>query len=750
MPGSILGSAVKRREDPRLVTGRGRYVDDVPVDRCLHAAFVRSPFAHATLGPVDATAAGAAPGVVAVLTAADLALRPRLAFAVLPEELARPPLAEGRVRFVGDAVALVVAETRAQAVDAAALVEVEYDPLPVLAGVEASATEGAPLLFPDHGSNLAFEAGSPAAEDILAEAEVVVRQRMLNQRLAAVPMEGTAVLAIPEDDRLTVYCSTQSPFQVRDAIADALGMDEDAVRCIAPDVGGGFGAKIAVYPEHVVVAAAARRLGRPVKHVETRSENLVAMNQGRAQLQDVELGARRDGTLVGLRVRVLADAGAYPEQGAILPMFTMQMASGAYRIPAVDFVARSYVTNTTPVAAYRGAGRPEAAALVERAMDLLAAELGVDPVELRRRNLVAPDEFPHTTATGATYDTGDYGRALDEALRMSGYEELRAEQRQRRAAGDPRRLGIGVACYVEVTAVGSPTEFAEAELVEGGRIVVKVGTANHGQGHETAFAMVAAEHLGVPYDAIDVVEGDTGRVARGDGTSASRSLQLGGSAVVEASALLVERAQEVAARLLEADAGDVERRAGGFGVVGVPGRTVSWAEIAAAEPNLSAESDFFLTDSTYPFGAHVCVVEVDSDTGGVRVLRHVAVDDCGTVINPLLAEGQVHGGIAQGIAQAIYEEVIHDADGNPRTATLLDYTVPTANELPAFETAHTVTPTSNNPLGAKGIGESGTIGSTPAAWNAVLDALADAGVRHLDMPLTPERVWRALEAAARG
>ncbi len=745
MPGSILGSAVRRREDPRLVTGTGRYVDDVQVDGCLHAAFVRSPVAHAKLGAIDSEAAGSAPGVVAVFTAADLGLRPRLAFGVIAEALARPPLAVDRVRFVGEPLAVVIAASRAEAADAAALVEAAYDPLPVLATPESAALEGAPCLFPDHGSNLAFEVGSSAEGDVLAGAEVVVRQRMLNQRLAAVPLEGNAILAVPAEAGLTVCCSTQSPFQVRDAIADALELAEADVRCIAPEVGGGFGAKIAVYPEHVVVAAAAARLRRPVKYVESRSENLVAMNQGRGQVQDVEIGARRDGSLVGLRVRVLADAGAYPEQGAFLPVLTAQMASGVYAFPAIDFEARAYATNTTPTAAYRGAGRPEATALVERAMDLLAAELGMDPADVRRRNLIPADRFPYTTPTGAIYDSGDYERAFEKALQMAGYVELRAEQRRRRQAGDRRRLGIGLSCYVEVTALGSPTEYASAAVTAEGRIEVRVGTASHGQGHETAYAMLVAEGLGVPIDAVDVIEGDTGRVERGDGTSGSRSLQMGGSAIADACVALRERAREVAGRLLEADPTDVEVRHGGFGVVGVPGRSVGWAELARAEPDLSAETDYF-GDTSYPFGAHVAVVEVDAETGSVRLLRHVAVDDCGNVINPLLAEGQVQGGIAQGVAQALFEEVIYDADAQPRTATLLDYLVPTANELPNFETAHTVTPTPNNPLGAKGIGESGTIGSVPAVWNAVIDALAPEGPRHLDMPLTPERVWRALHA----
>ena len=743
-------SAVRRREDPRLITGRGRYVDDIVVAGTLHAAFARSPLAHARIAGVDCAAAAALPGVVAVYTAADLGLRPRQAFAVLAEELGRPPLAASVVRFVGDAVAVVVAASREAAADGALLVAVEYEAEPVLATPEAAAREGAPLLFPEHGSNLAFEVatGNPDAGDALEGAEVVVRQRMTNQRLAAVPMEGNAVLVVPEGERLTVYTSTQSPFQVRDAIADALGLAEDRVRCVAPDVGGGFGAKIAVSAEQVVVAAAAHRLVRPVKWVETRSEGMLAMNQGRGQVQDVELGARRDGSLVGLRARVVADAGAYPAQGAFLPYLTAQMASGCYRIPRIDFEARSYATNTTPTAAYRGAGRPEAAAMVERAMDLLAVKLEIDPVELRRRNLLRPEDFPYPTPTHAEYDSGDYGRALDRALAMAGYDGLRAEQRRRRAAGERLLLGVGVGCYVEVTAVGSPTEFARIEVGAGGELTVRVGTADHGQGHQTAYADLAAGTLGVPAEQVVVVEGDTDAVTRGDGTQASRSLQLGGSAVAEAGNRLLERAREVAGHLLEVGSQDLEPGAGGLQVRGVPGRFVTWAQLAAAEPGLAGEADFF-GEPTYPFGCHVAVVEVDSETGHVRLDRHVAVDDCGRVLNPVLAAGQVHGGIAQGVAQALWEEIVYDAEGNPRTASLLDYGIPTANELPAFETAHTETPSPHNPLGVKGVGESGTIGATPAVWNAVVDALAHLGVRHLDMPLTPDRVWAALEGARR-
>lgn len=748
MPGSILGNAVRRREDPRLVTGAGRYTADRTPEGCLHAAFVRSPTAHARLAAIDIAAAAAAPGVVAAYAAADLGLRPLQPYPVIGEAFARPPLADGAVRFVGEAVAVVIAQTRAQAVDAAQMVDAEYEALPVAATPEAAAAEGAPLLFPECGTNVAFQAraGEPGA---LEGAEVVVRRRMLNQRLAPVPLEPNDVLAVPEKDGLTVYVATQTPFQVRDSLAEALGLDEESVRCVAGDVGGGFGAKTLLQAEHLVVAAAARRLGRPVKFVETRSENLVAMKHGRAQAQEVAIGATRDGRLTGIEVRALQDAGAYPEMGAALPIMTGQMLAGVYAFPRAHFVAESYATNTTPVGSYRGAGRPEATAALERAIDLLAGELGLDPAELRLRNLVPASDFPHTTPTHATYDSGDYAQALRRALELCDYAGLRAEQRRRREAGERRLLGVGIACYVEMTAPMTVTEYAEVELRPDGRFAVKAGTMSTGQGHETTFAMIAASRLGVRPEDVDVLEGDTAVVPRGEGTSGSRSVQLGGSAVDGAAAEVLELARAAAAELLEADPADIEPVAGGLGVRGAPGRLVSWTRIAAANPELRAEHDFFTEGSTFPFGAHVAVVEVDPETGAVSLLRHVAVDDCGTIVNPLLAEGQVQGGIAQGIAQALFEEVVYDAEGTPRSATLLDYSVPTCNEMPPMLLGTTVTPTALNPLGAKGIGESGTIGSTPAVWNAVIDAVAHLGVRHIEMPLSPERVWRAIHEPGR-
>jgi carbon-monoxide dehydrogenase large subunit len=535
---------------------------------------------------------------------------------------------------------------------------------------------------------------------------------------------------------------------VRDYVAGMLDIPEASVRCVSPDVGGGFGAKALTYPEQAVVAAVAKRLGRQVRWIQTRSECFVAMAQGRAQLQEFELGATKEGDLVGLRVRVMADAGAYPGIGGFLPVLTGQMLAGVYKLPKLDYNAKVYVTNTTPIGAYRGAGRPEATALIERAMDVLAAELGMDPADVRRRNYIPPEAFPVTTVGGASYDSGEYEKALDEALELAGYGELRAEQRRRREAGERRLLGIGLSSYVEITAVGSPTEFGSVEATADG-FTVLAGTHSHGQGHETAYAQIVADTLDVPIEAVRVVEGDTAAIPRGDGTAGSRSLQLAGSAVLEASRALLERGRKLAADVLEANPDDVVSLGDGrLGVRGVPGSGLTWAQLVTAsgergDPALREDHDI-VAEPSFPFGTHVAVVEIDLDTGDARLVRHVAVDDCGRQVNPLLVAGQVHGGIAQGAAQALYEEMVHDADGNPLTGTLLDYAMPTMNELPNFELGSTVTPTPRNPLGVKGIGEAGTIGSTPAVQNAVVDALAHLGVRHLDMPLTPERVWRAL------
>ncbi|HEY6677836.1 MAG TPA: xanthine dehydrogenase family protein molybdopterin-binding subunit, partial [Actinomycetota bacterium] len=670
----------------------------------------------------------------------------------------RQVLAHDRVRFVGEAIAVVLAESLGQAQDAAEGVQVEYQPLPAVVGSEAALADGAPLLFPEAGSNLADGFDTEWEADVLGGADVVVRARFQNHRVAPVPMETNAILVVPEGDgRLTVWVSTQAPFDIRSDLAEWLGLSKDRVRVIAPDVGGGFGAKLAVYPEYLVCAAAAVRLGRPVRWKETRSESMVNMTHGRGQVHDVELGARRDGTVVGLRVDILADMGAYP-MATYLPPTTQMMLSGAYRIPRIACRVRSVVTNATPVGPYRGAGRPEATALLERSMNLLALELGLDPAEIRRRNLIPADAFPHTTAVGTTYDVGDYGRALDRALRVSGYERLREEQAARRGRGDRIQLGIGLSTYVEIT--GFAREFGSVEVHLDGSVTVLTGISPHGQGHETSLAQIASGVLGIPMDRVRVVHSDTGVVPSGEGTYGSRSLQIGGSAVWNASQAVMEKGALVAAHLLEVGKEDiVQHEDGRIGVAGAPDRAFTWSELATAateplrlpnglDPGLSASGRFKQRGSTFPFGAHVAVVEVDLETGGVRPVRHVAVDDCGRILNPMLVEGQIHGGLAQGIAQALYESVEFDELGTPLTSNLASYLMPSAAELPGFACSQTETPTPLNPLGAKGIGEAATVGSAPAVQNAVVDALSHLGVRHIDMPCSPERVWRAIRGAS--
>ena len=583
-----------------------------------------------------------------------------------------------------------------------------------------------------------------------------MRGRFVNQRLAPAPMEPNAIAVIPEDDgTFTVWVSTQVPFDVRNDVAEALDVDRTKVRAIAPDVGGGFGAKLAIYPEYLLVAVAAKRLGRPVRWFESRSESMVSMTHGRGQVQTVALGATREGRIVGLDVSLLADMGAYP-QAAYLPPITQEMMCGVYDIPRVRCRGASVVTNATPIAPYRGAGRPEAAALIERAIDMLADELGMDPAEVRRRNLIPPEAFPFTTAVGTTYDVGDYGRALDEALRLAGYDELRAEQAIRRDRGDHELLGIGISTYVEITAFAEK-EFGSVEVGADGTVTVLTGISPHGQGHETSLAQIVSGVLQVPFETVRVIHSDTGVVPKGSGTYGSRSLQLGGSAVFERSNEVVSKARRLAGAALEVDEADVVLSEAGFHPAGAPDRALSWAQVAelasspaeGEEPGLVAQGMFREPGSTFPFGAHVAVVEVDLETGDVRPIRHVAVDDCGRILNPMLVDGQVHGGLAQGIAQALYEEVRYDELGNPMTSTFTTYLLPSATELPSFETFHTETPTPLNPLGAKGIGESATIGSTPAVQNAVVDALSHLGLRHLDLPLSPERVWEAVRTAAR-
>jgi carbon-monoxide dehydrogenase large subunit len=722
--------------------------------------FLRSPFAHARILSIDTAEASRMPGVRAVVAAVDLPGLRMPAVEDLPDELRRPLLADGVVRFVGEPISVVLAESRSAAMDAAEVVVIDYDPLPVVIDPLRSMEADAPILFPEHGSNIALYllgANDPGALD---DAEVRVHGRFRNQRVAPVPLEVNGALAIPEDGGLTLWVPCQATHYTREAMAKVLGVQEGSIRVRTAAVGGGFGAKIPPYAEQAVTAVLALRLGVPVRYTETRTENMQAMTHGRDQLQDVELGATREGRITGLRIRIVADLGGYADEGATLPSSTAMMACGPYVVPRLDVEIRAVLTNKTPLGAYRGAGRPEATALVERAIDMLAAELGMDPAEVRRSNFIT--EFPHRTPTDATYDSGDYARALDEALRVADYQALRTEQRERRERGDRALLGIGIGSYVEVTGWGS--EYARVTVAPDGSVTVITGSSPQGQGHETAFAQIVSDRLGVPFEAVTVLHSDTRIVPRSEGTMGSRTLQVGGSAVLGAADAVVEKARNLAAELLEVGAGDIVLSEDGrLHVAGVPGSALTWGDLArAAEGDagggadadrgrgLDAEHDFEIEESTYPFGTHVAVVEVDSETGEVTLLRHIAVDDCGIVLNPMLVEGQVHGGIAQGVAQALYEEVVFDEEGTPLTSNLATYAFPAASELPSFETKNTETPTDRNPMGAKGIGEAGTIGAMPAVQNAVVDALAHLGVRHLDMPMRPERVWRAIADARSG
>ncbi|MEZ5234746.1 MAG: xanthine dehydrogenase family protein molybdopterin-binding subunit [Acidimicrobiales bacterium] len=753
MAGSLLGTAVRRLEDPELLRGQGTYIDNLDLPGKAHVHFVRSTVAHARITGIDASEARAMDGVLAVYTAADLDLAPFHTFVAVAPQFARPPLATDTVRFVGEAVAAVVATDKRIAADAAEAVIVDYDPLPVIVDPERAFDDGQPVIIEANGSNVSFSNIDPYDDGFFADADVVVRGRYENQRVAVVPMEPNSFAAVPgEGDHLTVYASTQMPHLIQPAMSAILGLPAEHIRVIAPHVGGGFGGKAGTAPEYAVVAAAARKLGRPCTWTETRSEDMVALPHSRAQVQYVELGCKRDGTFTGLRARIIGDSGAYPGVGTMLPGGTRRMSQGNYALPKLSVDVACAVTNTTPTGAYRGAGRPEAASMVERIVDQAARELGIEPAELRRRNFLQPDQFPFVTHTGVTYDSGDYATPLDRVLELAGYDELRAEQRRRIDAGATVLLGVGLSSYVEITAGGNSAEFGAVAIDTDGGATIRVGTSAHGQGHATSFAMIVSDRLGIPLERITFVQSDTDFVPRGGGTGGSRSLQLGGSAIHEATEQVWNQARALAAELLECAVEDVVLHEDGrVGVAGVPATALAWAELAQRSPQpLAAELDFDQKGATFPFGAHIAVVEVDTETGRVTPIRHIAVDDAGTVLNPLILAGQQHGGVASGVSQALYEQVHYDEAGNPRTATLADYALPSAAELSSFEVHSTQTPTPLNPLGAKGIGEAGTIGATPAVQNAIVDALAHLGVRHVDMPATPERVWRTIDAARAG
>jgi carbon-monoxide dehydrogenase large subunit len=755
----VLGEKVLRKEDPKFLTTGGVYIDDFSdprLDGAAHVVFARSPVAHGTINSIDTSEAEGMPGVLAVHTAASLALEPQPSS--FNPAVARTLLASDKVRWVGEPIAAIVAETYEQATDAAQAVVADIDPLPALIDLEQSLASDTHIYEAANG-NAVFDSvymgGTPnTGPEFFEGCEVLVSERVMNQRVAPCPLEPRGGAAAWVDGRLHVWLSTQHAQGAREPIAKAAGVDPEQVRILTPDVGGGFGAKIGCYSEELLMAVLARQVERPVRFKETRSESMTSLGHGRAQLQKITVGGTRDGKVTHLRLELYQDSGGYCDIGTILgALFTRGMAAAVYDIPNIEAHCISVATNTTPVVAYRGAGRPEATAAAERAMDLFAREIGMDAVDVRRKNLLAKFDTPHTTPMGQTYDCGDYEGALDRALEQADYPTLRAEQKRRRDAGDSKQLGIGVSVYVEITGGVPPmNEAAKIEINPDGTGTIYTGTSPHGQGHDTAWSSIASAQTGIDIADFTLVWGDTDLTPVGAGTMGSRSLQQGGVAVHEAAVGLVEKAKGIAARLLEADVADVvlDVSGGAFHVAGAPAVSKRWADVAtAADPGeLLVDTVFQASMPTYPFGCHIAVVEVDTETGHVRHLRHVACDDAGTMVNPMLLAGQVHGGIAQGVAQALYEEVRYDADGNPITSNLADYTMISADLLPQVERIPMETPTPVNPLGAKGIGESGTIGSTPAVHSAVVDALGHLGVRHIDMPCTPEKVWRAIEAAS--
>ena len=758
---SILGTRVLRKEDPKFLTTGGVYSDDVADPRlegAVHAVFVRSMVAHGTIESIDIDGAKDMPGVLAVHTAESLGLQ------LIPSPYnpgaARSLLASGKVRHVGEPIAVVVAETHRQAADAAEMVFADIDFLPALVDMEESLGSET-LIYEEAGSNGVFDTtalGIPEntpTEDYFADCEVTVTGRFLNQRVAPCPLEVRASAAVWDGDTLVQWISTQHAQAAKDHFVNSNGGEGTKVHLITPDVGGGFGAKIDPYAEELLLGSLAKDVGRPVRFVETRSESMMNLGHGRAQLQFVTIGGTKEGKVTHYQVHAIQDAGAFAAMGTVLaPFFTRPMIVGVYAIPNVECRTTSVVTNTTPTTAYRGAGRPEATAAIERAMDLFANELGMDPADVRRKNLIPKFDQPYTTAVDQTYDVGNYEESLNKVLEAAGYDDLRAEQKARREAGDSKQLGIGLCVYVEITGGVDPKqEDAKIEVNDDGTATVYTGTTPQGQGHDTAWSMLASNETGIPMDQITLVFGDTELTPVGGGTMASRSLQHGGAAVNQAAVELVEKGKKLAAKLLEADEADVviDTDNGAFHVAGTPAMSKTWADLAVAAKQdgdeMTIATTFVADMATFPFGAHIAVVEVDIGTGQVKHLRQVACDDAGRVLNPLLLDGQIHGGIAQGTAQALLEEVRYDEDGNPITSNLADYGMISATELPSFEVIHMETPTFVNPLGAKGIGESGTIGSTPAVQSAVCDAVKHLGVKHIDMPATSERVWQAIQAA---
>jgi carbon-monoxide dehydrogenase large subunit len=777
----LVGQRVKRREDPRLVQGRGTYVDDIKIAGMQHLAFTRSDVAHARIRNIDTRAAEAMEGVEAVFTGAQIAefLAPMPIGTPFPSPAHRA-VAVDVVRYVGEPVAVVVARDRYVARDAADAIAIDYEVLPAVVDPELAMTGEPTIIHPDFPNNIALPPlpsgtgvsangrtiDDAAVDKAFAEADVVISQRMVNHRIVPSTLEPRGVVAHyePGKESLTIWSSTQAPHMLRTMIAAMTGLGQDQVRAIAPEVGGGFGAKINIYGEEYVAAALSKRLGIPVKWTEERSENFVAMTHGRDIIAYVELAAKRDGTVLGLKMRLIADIGAYNMLlTAAIPTLTMTMASATYDIPAIRTTLTEVFTNKTPTDAYRGAGRPEATYFVERAMDMLARELKMDPADVRRKNFIQPSQFPFTTQTGAVYDSGNYEAALDRALEAANWDQLKAARDAARADG--RLVGLGLSMYVEVCGFGPSSgmstggwEHAQVTIERDGRISATTGVSPHGQGNETTFAQMLADQFGIPIEHITIHHGDTAVAKQGIGTMGSRSQAVGGTALHMAGAKVKVKMARFAAEMLEAHEGDLVFESGTIAVRGAPAAAKKFADVAAyayvpvplpegLEPGLSEEAFFEPTNMTYPFGCHIAMLEIDRETGEPTLLKFVAVDDAGNLINPLIVEGQIHGGLAQGIGQALIEEAVYDESGQPLTGSFLDYALPRATDFPRFELHNTVTPTPVNPLGAKGVGEAGTLGSTPAVVSAAVDALSAYGVTHVDMRLRPERLWRIINGA---
>ncbi len=777
----LVGAKIHRREDPRLITGHGRFTDDLGKLGVLHLSVVRSPHAHARIRSIGLEAARKSPGVVAVFIAQDFngviagpATHP-VAPVFAPDKKTNPPrypIAKQEVCYQGEPVAVVIAESRSQAADGAQLVDVEYEPLPVVMDLDEALKPGSTKAHTDQPDNIAWDATYvpwEATEEAFKEADVVIKQRIRQDRLSPNPIEARVVMAEFDsfDNRLTMWMSTQNPHWIRLFVSGALGMGEHAVRVISQDVGGGFGSKISPYPEDYLVPATAKMLGRPVKWTETRTESVQNAYAGRGQIYDVEACAKKDGTLLGMRVTQLLDTGAYIGTFGAFQTCACLLAGGAYKWKAISSRSIGILTNKITTDPYRGAGRPEATHLAERVIDLLAAELKMDPVELRRKNFPDKDEFPWTQNFGLVVDSGDYHGSLDKALKLAGYDQLRKEQAEARKHG--RLIGIGLSTWIEICGLGPGavtgpatggvvlSESAQVKIHPAGGVSVYVGTHNHGQGNDTTHAQIAADALGVPMEQIDIRHGDTNEgPGFGYGTYGSRTLAVGGVAIARACTKVVDKGKKVAAHLLEAAEEDIEFHNGKFTVKGSPDRSKAMGEVAFAaygqlpsgmEQGLEAVAYYEPPNFVWPFGAHVCEVEVDADTGAVKILKYAAVDDCGNVINPMIVDGQLHGGIAQSIGQALYEEMVYDDDGQLRSATFLDYSMPSANEIPDIQLERQVTPSPTNELGVKGIGEAGTIAATAAIINAVCDALSPLGIKHIDMPASPDRVWKHIKEA---